>query len=86
MVNGFHPDDLINHLLIVAVNVFNEIKLGVSWTNNQNFLSALHCLDHFVIEMLIFLVRDQHQLPHAYCVNDGVVYWGAQWKTLYHQS
>ena len=53
MVNSFHTNNLVNHLLIVAVNVFYKIQLGASRPNNQNFLSAFQRFDNFVIEILI---------------------------------
>lgn len=53
MVNSFHTNNLVNHLLIVDVNVFYKIQLGVSRPNNQDFLGAFQRFDNFVIEILI---------------------------------
>ena len=35
MVNGFHTDNLVNHLLIVAVYVFNKI-IGVETVDHPS--------------------------------------------------
>jgi hypothetical protein len=54
MIDAFHADDFVAQRRVMRVNVFDQVELGVRRADDEDFLRAFQCLDHFMIEVLVF--------------------------------
>ena len=54
MIHGFHPDHFIGDALIVGMDMLDQLELGLTWADDQDFRGAGEGFHDLVIIVLVF--------------------------------